>query len=55
MLWFNTNCITATPDKFQGIILWNADLENPKFHIEDCILKPKCDPKILDITILTSN
>ncbi len=51
MLWFNANCMTANHDKFQGIILGNVDQENPKFHIEDCIVKPQCEIKILGITI----
>ncbi len=41
MLWFNTNCMTADPDKVQGIILGNAVQENQYFHKEDCILKPR--------------
>ncbi len=51
MLWFNANCMTANSDKFQGIILGNADQENPNVHIEHCILKPQCEIKILGITI----
>ncbi len=39
MLWFSANGMTANPDKFQGIILGNADQENSNFQIEDCILK----------------
>ncbi len=45
MLWFNVNCITAKPDKFQRIILGNVDWENPNFHIVDCIVKPQCKIK----------
>ncbi len=51
ILWFNANCMTANPDKVQGIVLGNADQENPNFHIEDYILKPQCEIKILGITI----
>ncbi len=51
MLWFHANCMTVNPDKFQGIILGNVDGENPNFHIEDCIVKPQCEIKILGITI----
>ncbi len=47
MLWFNANCMTANPDKFQRIILGNVDRENPNVHIEDCIVKPQCEIKIL--------
>ncbi len=51
MLWFNANCMTANPNKSQGIIWGNVDQENPNFHIEDCIVKPQCEIKILGITI----
>ncbi len=54
MLWCNSNCMTANPDKFQGIqgiILGNVNLENQNFHIEGCIVKPQCEIKILGITI----
>ncbi len=51
ILWFNANCTTANPDTFQGIILGNVDRVNPNFHIEDCIVKPQCEIKILGITI----
>ncbi len=51
MVWLNANCMTASPDKFQGIILGNFDREIPIFHIEDCKDKPQCEIKILHIII----
>ncbi len=53
MLLFNANCMTANPNKVQGIILslGKVDQENLNFHIEDCIVKPQCEIKILGITI----
>ncbi len=51
MLWFNANCMTANTVKFHGIILGNADQQNPHFYIEDCILKPQCEIEILCTTV----
>ncbi len=46
-----TVCMTTNPDTFQGITLGNVDQENPSVHIEDSIVKPQCEIKILGITI----
>ncbi len=37
--------MTANHNKFQEIILGNADQENPNFYIENSILKPQCEIK----------
>jgi hypothetical protein len=41
MLWFSANCMTANPDKFQGIILGSSDKERPFFHVGNIVIEPQ--------------